>query len=147
VTGATGRPMTAGLTLGAEIPALDVGPLTLSDFVRWAGYQENWIRVHYDEAFAQEEMGLTGPIQSGHYRTALLARMVTDWLGSAGWMRRLAVRHTGPVQCGDVVRCEGRVRQVGATGDRVTAVEVEVWAVGRDGQRVSEGTAAVVVRG
>lgn len=144
--GAAGRSVTAGVAQGTELPALEVGPLTLSDFVRWAGYQENWMRVHYDAVFAREHAGLAGPIQSGHYRTALLTRMVTDWVGSAGWMRRLAVRHTGPVGCGDVVRCEGRVRQVRAADDHATTVEVDIWAVGRDGQRVSEGTASLEVR-
>lgn len=146
MTEAVGPSIPVTLVPGAELPALQAGPFTLGDFVRWAGYQENWIRTHYDAAYARDEMGLAGPIQSGHHRTALLARMVTDWVGPSGWLRRLAVRHTGQVRCGDVVRCQGRVLRVRTVGGQTTEVEVEIWAVGANGRRVSEGSATVEVR-
>ncbi len=133
----------ADATLGAALPAVEAGPLTLVDFVRWAAYQENWLRLHYDRAFAQER-GLRDCIQSGHHRTALLARMITDWLGPAGWLKRLAVRHGAPVYHGDTIRCEGRVRgsSTATAGGRVV-VDLDVWAVTQDGRRASEGTATV----
>jgi acyl dehydratase len=143
---AAARPLPAGLAPGAELPALDVGPLALSDFVRWAGYQENWIRMHYDAAFARQDAGLSGPVQSGHHRTALLARMITDWLGARGWLRRLAVRHTGQVRCGETIRCEGRVREVRDAAGGRTEVDLEIWATAGDGRRVSEGSASVEMR-
>ncbi len=142
---ATQQGASAGFAPGADLPVVDTGPLTLADFVRWAGYQENWITLHYDPAAAGERLGQPDAIQSGHHRTALLARMVTDWLGSRGWLRRLEVRHAGLVRAGDTVRCEGRVRRVGASPQGVTTVEVDLWAVGRDGRRVSEGAALVDV--
>jgi acyl dehydratase len=135
----------AGFVEGAELPVVDTGPLTLPDFVRWAGYQENWIKLHYDASFADERLGQPGVIQSGHHRTALMTRMVTDWLGSRGWLRRLEVRHTGPVRVGDAVRCEGRVRQIGRSPQGMTTVEVDLWAIRQDGCRVSEGAAVVEV--
>ncbi|MGQ0549343.1 MAG: MaoC/PaaZ C-terminal domain-containing protein [Armatimonadota bacterium] len=128
------------IAAGALLPAVEMGPLTLADFVRWAAYQENWFALHYDRAFAQMR-GLRDCIQSGHHRTALLTRMITDWLGSAGWLKRLAVRHGAPVYVGETIRCEGRVRDSSAGGARV--VNLEVWAVTLDGRHVSEGTAAV----
>lgn len=125
---------------GAPLPAVEIGPLQLADFVRWAAYQENWFALHYDRAFAQAR-GLRDCIQSGHHRTALIARMITDWLGPSGWLKRLAVRHRAPVFVGDTIRCEGRVRRADPEGGRL--VDLDVWVLTGDGRRTSEGTAAV----
>lgn len=128
---------------GTSLPALEVGPLTLIDFVRWAGYQENWLRIHYDHAYARERAGLAGCVQSGHHRTALLARLVTDWLGRDGSLTRLSVRHVAPVGPGDAIRCEGIVRRVAGTPGDGRSADVDLWAVTQRGQRVSDGTAIV----
>jgi len=126
---------------GAEIPEVEIGPLTLADFVRWAGYQENWIRLHYDRTQAVEHAGYRDVVQSGHHRTALVARMVTGWIGERGWLRRLSIRHTGMVHPGDTVRCAGRIRDVRESPSGRLDVEIDVWAVRQDGERVSVGVA------
>jgi acyl dehydratase len=131
------------LAPGTSLPALEVGPLTLTDLVRWAGYQENWLRIHYDHTHAQERAGLAGCVQSGHHRTALLARVVTDWLAGDGRLMRLRVRHVAPVGPGEVIRCEGVVRRVAGTPGDALSVDVELRAVTQRGQRVSEGIATV----
>jgi len=130
---------------GAEIPEVEIGPLTLADFVRWAGYQENWIRLHYDRTHAVERAGYRDVVQSGHHRTALVARMVAGWIGERGWLRRLSIRHTGLVHPGDTVRCAGRIRDVRTSETGRLAVEIDVWAVRQDGERVSTGVAVADV--
>jgi acyl dehydratase len=127
---------------GTELPGLDVGPFTLTDFVRWAAYQENWLRIHYDRAYATQHARGTDCIQSGHHRTALLTRMITDWLGTRGRLVRLAVRHTGPVFPGDSIRCRGRIRS-STPGGGETVVDLDISAVTTDARLVSEGTASV----
>lgn len=129
---------------GTDLPGLDAGPLTLGDFVRWAGYQENWLRVHYDRAYATQR-GFRDCIQSGHHRTALLTRMITDWLGGRGRLVRLAVRHAAPVFPGDSIRCGGRILAASVAGARGLTVDLEVWAIRQDGQVASEGTAAATI--
>ena len=130
---------------GLELPELSVGPFTLTDFVRWAAYQENWLRIHYDRDYAKQHLGVHDCIQSGHYRTALLIRMITDWLGADGDLTRLTVRHTAPVFPGDSVRCGGLIRATSAiTGG--TTVELEIWAAKMGGQVASEGAAGVEIR-
>jgi acyl dehydratase len=130
---------------GAEIPGLEIGPLSLTDFVRWAGYQENWIRLHYDRAYALEYMDQSDVVQSGNHRTALLVRMITSWVGPSGWVRRLSVRHTGLIRPGDTVRCAGCIRDVRTTQDGARTVEAEIWAVRQDGEQVSAGVALVEI--
>jgi len=128
------------LEVGTEVPELQVGPLTLVDLVRWAAYQENWIRIHYDRDYARGQHGISECVQSGHHRVALIARMLTDWLGQFGWIKRVAVRHTAPVYLGDTLRCGGRIR---AVARERWNVELEVWAVRQDGRYASEGMALV----
>ncbi len=134
------KPSPVDTAPGTPLPAVEMGPLQLADFVRWAAYQENWFALHYDRAFAQQR-GLRDCIQSGHHRTALIARMITDWLGPSGWLKRLAVRHRAPVFVGETIRCEGRVR--GADPQSGQVVNLDVWVRTGDGRRTSEGTAAV----
>lgn len=133
------------LKAGTEIQHLDAGPFTLVDFVRWAAYQENWIRFHYDEHYAVEHRGLRKVVQSGNHRLALIARMLTDWLGSSGQLKNLSVCHHAPVYLGDSIRCGGRIKHVEAITSGLK-VQMEVWATKGDGQRVSEGSAVVEVR-
>ncbi len=133
-----------GLKPGTELPGLDVGPLTLTDMVRWAAYQENWLRIHYDRVYATQHAGLADCIQSGHHRTALLTRMITDWAGERGHLARLEVRHTAPVFPGNSIRCRGLIRSANASGAE-TVVELEIWAVTSDARVASEGTATVKI--
>lgn len=139
------RSIRAGtLEPGLELPELCLGPYTLTDFVRWAAYQENWLRIHYDRDYAKQQPGVHDCIQSGHYRTALMVRMITDWVGTFGKLTRLTAQHTAPVFPGDSIRCGGRIRTTTAITGGVT-VELEIWAVKQGGQVASEGVAVVEI--
>jgi acyl dehydratase len=133
--------------VGRDLPVLRAGPFTIADFVRWAGYQENWLRIHYDPAYAVESARLTGCVQSGNHRTALVLRMVTDWLGPKGWVRRLTIRHAAPVGVGDTLECGGRVRAVTPRVGNGRAAVLDLWAVTEDGRKASDGEAVVEVDG
>ncbi len=141
----TGASRDLVLDPGTELPALHVEPFTLTDFVRWAAYQENWLRVHHDRAYASDHLHLADCIQSGHFRTALITRMITDWLGAGGRLKRFAVRHTAPVIVGDSIRCEGRIRATPTRRAGETTVDLDICAVKQDGQLVSKGTAVVEI--
>ena len=41
-----------------ELPALRKGPWTSAHLVRWCAAQQNWDRIHYDQAYAQQVAGL-----------------------------------------------------------------------------------------
>lgn len=134
------------LEAGHELPPLDVGPFILSDFVRWAAYQENWIRLHYDGEYAVQH-GFPGIIQSGNHRTALIIRMLTDWLGGHGQLKRLTLSHSAVVLAGDSIRCGARIRDTGTLDEVGRAVHLDVWARNQRGQDVSTGRAVVYLRG
>jgi acyl dehydratase len=57
----------------------------------------------------REHNGLPTFIASGAYRQALLIRMLTDWIGQRGWLRKISVRHTYSTFEGDLMNFSGRV--------------------------------------
>ena len=94
-----------------SVPAREYGPLTIVDTVRWAGLQENWQHLHYDRDHVREHNGLKTFIASGAYRQALLMRMLTDWIGPLGWLRKISVRHTYSTFEGDLMRFSARITE------------------------------------
>ena len=97
------------LNTGDPIPSREYAPLTLVDTVRWAGLQENTQHLHYDRDHVRQHNGLPTFIASGAYRQALLIRMLTDWIGPRGWLRKISVRHTYSTFEGDTMRFGGRI--------------------------------------
>jgi acyl dehydratase len=97
------------IIVGDSIPGREYGPLTIVDTVRWAGLQENTQHLHYDRDHVREHNGLRTFIASGAYRQALLIRMLTDWIGPHGWLRKISVRHTYSTFEGDSMRFGGQV--------------------------------------
>lgn len=121
-----GAPRFADVAPGDALPAAEFGPFTIETSVRWAGSQEIWERLHYDREFAREHSGQSSFIASGAYRQALLARMLTDWIGPHGVLRRLRLRHVGPTLEGDLIRYRGRVTEKSADAtDPWVACELE----------------------
>src|ERR1051325_8238000 len=97
------------VSVGDLIPPRQFGPLTVVDTVRWAGLQENWQHLHYDRDHVRQHNGLPTFIASGAYRQALLTRMLTDWIGARGGLRKLSVRHTHSTFEGDWMKFSGIV--------------------------------------
>jgi acyl dehydratase len=95
--------------VGGFIPSRDYGPLTIVDTVRWAGLQENVQHLHFDRDHVRQHNGLRTFIASGAYRQALLIRMLTDWIGPRGWLRKINVRHTYSTFEGDMMRFSARI--------------------------------------
>ena len=99
------------VAVGDKIPPREFGPLTIVDTVRWAGLQENWQHLHFDRDHVREHNGLKTFIASGAYRQALLVRMLTDWIGPRGRLRKISVRHTHSTFEGDLMRFSGTITE------------------------------------
>lgn len=99
------------VVVGDAIARREYGPLTIVDTVRWAGLQENWQHLHFDRDHVRQHNGLKTFIASGAYRQALLMRMLTDWLGSRGWLRKISVRHTYSTFEGDLMRFSAAITE------------------------------------
>ena len=104
---------------GTELVTREYGPLTVIDTVRWAGLQENTQQLHYDRDWVREHAGLRTFIASGAYRQALLMRMLTDWAGPRGRLRKLSLRHTYST-------FEGEPRFVARAAEKSAALHVPI---------------------
>ena len=80
---------------------LDWGPLSLEDFVRYAGASGDFNPLHYDRA-AAERAGLPDVIAQGMLLSGLLASSLETWFGP-GSVRDLSVRFRRPAYVGDVL--------------------------------------------
>lgn len=117
-------------TVGASVPPL-VRSIDLTDMVAYAGATWDWHKLHYDSDYASTR-GLPAPVVDGQYFGALLVQMMQEWLGPTWRPASMSMRFAAPVFAGDVVRCEGTVREV--TADRISCA-ARVLVVSSDGQQ------------
>jgi acyl dehydratase len=89
--------------IGTAMPARSFAPLTVTDFVRYAGASGAYHPLHYDNEFALEA-GFPSLFSIGMLQAGLLATTLTDWLGPRE-IRRYAVRFCGLVWPGDALTC------------------------------------------
>ena len=129
-----------------ELVTREYGPLTVIDTVRWAGLQENTQQLHYDRDWVREHAGLRTFIASGAYRQALLMRMLTDWAGPRGRLRKLSLRHTYSTFEGDTMRFAARAAE--KSGDPADPwIRCEVEGTNQEGRRILVGQCTVVLPG
>jgi acyl dehydratase len=127
---------------GLESPPLAVGPVTRTDFVRFAGASGDMNPNHHDEIYAirwgNDRVFAMGMLQAGY-----LGHLLTDWLGD-GALRRFRVRFAGRVHPGDVLTCRARITKVARDGNG-TRVECDAWVENQDGQKVITGSAVATL--
>ena len=132
--------------VNTELVTREYGPLTVIDTVRWAGLQENTQQLHYDRDWVREHAGLRTFIASGAYRQALLMRMLTDWVGPRGRLRKLSLRHTYSTFEGDTMRFAARAAE--KSGDPADPwIRCEVEGTNQEGRRILVGQCTVVLPG
>lgn len=87
-----------------------VGPVSLTDIVRFAGAGGDFNRLHHDADFAREA-GFDRPIAMGQLSAGYLAAWLTDWCG-VEHLRTLSIRFTSPVAVGEELTLAGIVDEV-----------------------------------
>jgi acyl dehydratase len=115
------------LAAGAQMPAVTVGPLTRTDFVRYAGASGDFHPQHHDEPYAQS-VGMPSVFGMGLLHAGILGDHLARWVGPAN-LRSFAIRFTGQVWPGDVLTFSGCVDRIDHVGD--TPVAHLVLAVAR----------------
>jgi acyl dehydratase len=132
------------VAVGDAIPQRDYGPLTIVDTVRWAGLQENWQHLHFDRDHVRQHNGLKTFIASGAYRQALLTRMLTDWLGPRGWLRKMSVRHTYSTFEGDLMRFSATITDK-STDPSDPWLICELTGANQEGQQILTGRCTLML--
>jgi acyl dehydratase len=103
------------LEAGVELAARTVGPLTETDFVRFAGASGDFNPLHYDERFVADA-GYSGLFAMGLLPCGVLAGYLAAAVGHAN-VRTFGVRFTALVYAGDTVTLNGHVDAVETVGD------------------------------
>ena len=95
------------LKIGDGPAPLTCGPLTRTDFVRYAGASHDFNPNHHDEVYAQASGNQTvfgmGMLAGGY-----CARQLTDWLG-IGALARLRIRFASRFWPGDLLTCTAKI--------------------------------------
>jgi acyl dehydratase len=103
--------------VGDVIGPVSFGPLTVMHLVRWGAALENWHRIHYDQPFCVEHEGLPGPVVNGSWKQQVLAQMLKEWAGPAGWLLGMRFAFRGMDVVGETLTASGRVLSANDHGD------------------------------
>ena len=111
--------------------------------VYWAAGSGDFYQIHYDKDFAQRT-GLPDRIVHGALKHALLGRMLHEWVGAQGSVKRVACQYRGMDMVDKDVICKGAI-----TGKRSengeNLVDLEIWTETPDGKKTTPGTATVAL--
>lgn len=125
--------------VGDELPPIEITPDT-RQLVMYAGASGDFQPIHYDKDVAQKA-GHDSVIIHGAFKSAWLARVVTDWLGDSGWMREFNVQYRGIDYIGKKT-CRGRVTGKRIEGD-AGLIELELGLEDENGTVTTPATALV----
>lgn len=130
--------------MGQEHPSRTVGPLTLTDVVRFAGAGGDFNPLHHDTGFVAAA-GFPAIVSMGQLQAGMLAGWLSDWVG-VEHVLELEIRFVAPVFVGDVLTFGGKVTAIQRQGVEWLA-KIELTATKSDDITVVAGNATIVVDG
>jgi acyl dehydratase len=128
------------VTAGAELPELALDITTKRLYLQASGSQD-WYPVHFDQRFAQKA-GHEDVFMNTGFVQAALVRLITDWMGDAGFLKRLRFEMRRQHRPGDTMICRGKVTAKGE-GEGDGWVDLDVWAENAREGIATPGTARV----
>jgi acyl dehydratase len=131
------------LEVGTDIPALVKEQITTIDLVKWAVATDDFNPVHFDKDYALEH-GLPSVIVHGPLKCALLTRLIFEWAGEKGILRKLTCTHRAMSYPRETLLCRGKVSKK-YIEDGQNLVECEIWVENQDGAISASGRAIVVL--
>lgn len=116
--------------------------LTMTRMVLQVSGSQDFYPVHHDLEFARAS-GHPTILANTMFLRACLCRVITDWMGPAGFLSRLAFQMRRPNYLGDRITVGGRVATVSPAADQA---ELEVWIDNARHGRTVSGRATVLFR-
>lgn len=129
------------IKVGDELPRFTKKMTVLGDVIYQAATWD-FARLHYDWKLA-EERNLPAPFPDGAVYSAYLAKIVGDWIGTSGEIKKLAFRFKTMTFIGDEIVCGGSVTDK-YVRDGKNFVDVSLWAVNQKGQKVIDPASATI---
>jgi acyl dehydratase len=113
-----------------------------TDIARQVSGSQDWNYVHHDPDYARDS-GHESVFFNTGWTSAMLARVVTDWMGPYGWLQRLEFQMRQMNIPGDTVtaRAEPTAKRLDDLGRRL--VELKVWLENDRVGVTTTGTAVV----
>jgi len=120
--------------------AIDITPRRL--FLQVSGSQD-WYPLHFDPAFARKAGHPDLFVNTGFLQAALV-RVITDWMGDDGFLRKLRFEMRRQQRPGDTMSCKGRV-VAKYEHDQEGWIDLEVWAENAREGVTTPGRATVIL--
>jgi len=130
------------ITVGAEIPALELPPITRTTLAIYAGASGDHNPVHIDIDFATKA-GMADVFAHGMLSMAYLGRMLTNWQPQAK-LRKFSNRFAAITHLQDVITCHGRVVEL-VEQDGESLARCEIQAAKATGEQTLIGEALVAL--
>jgi acyl dehydratase len=119
-----------------------IGPLTVTDFVRYQGASGDMNPIHHDEGFAKSA-GFPSVFAVGMLNAGLLGTYLTDTFGAAN-VRRLKVQFRAQVWPGDELTFEVTDISERTGDDGQKLLEIESTVTRQNGDVAIKGSATFV---
>ncbi len=130
------------LTVGSELPELNVAPITRTTLALFAGASGDHNPIHIDLDFAREA-GQEDVFAHGMLTMAYIGRLITDWVPQRQ-LRSFTLRFLGITHLRDALTCTGTViEKLEQAGEQL--VRVEVASRDQEGNRKAVGEALIVL--
>ena len=128
------------IDVGSEIPSLKQ-KVDLTQLIRYSAATWNFFLLHLEKEFAQKQGFKDANIHAPFYG-AFLARMMTQWIGDPGRLRRLGYRVTVMGFPGDTLVAKGKViKKYQERGENF--IDCDIWVENQDGVKVAPASATV----
>src|SRR5690606_400281 len=129
---------------GSVLAPLDKPRFTPAHIVRWMAAQQNWDRIHFDQAFCHESAKLKAPLINGALKQHLIVQFLQRAVPQA-WVWRVDYRFVAPDYVGQRLQVRGRAGNSRPAGEQ-TALDIDVEIFNLDSAEVStRGRATLLV--
>ncbi len=131
------------ITVGTEIPALELPPISRTTLALFAGASGDHNPIHIDIDFAKKA-GMPDVFAHGMLSMAYLGRMITNWQPQSQ-LRRFSNKFAAITHLQDVITCSGKVVEI-IEQDGETLARCEIQAAKATGEQTLVGEALVAVK-
>jgi len=112
---ALGQTVFEDVAVGHDAALVRFGPFTTAHLMRWSAAMENWHKIHYDLPFATGHDKLPGLLVNGSLKQQLIAQMLKDWAGPAGWLWKVCFQFRAMNLAGEQLEIWARVTETSRT--------------------------------
>ena len=126
--------------VGAEIPAL-VNKVDLPQLFRYSAATWNFFLLHLEKEYAKKNGFKDANIHASFYG-AFFAKMMTNWIGDPGRLKKLRYKVTVMGFPGDTLFCKGKVvKKYEESGENL--VDCDIWVENQHGVEVAPASVTV----